>query len=65
VLYRELEKAPAGQVRMFKTQPHFRAQAGSTGAAFPAGNVQWFVKQCLRRINRLVDERRLHYSRNR
>lgn len=65
VLFGELEKPPACQVRMFKTQPHFHAQAGSTGMAFPTGNFQWFVKQCLRRINRLVDERRLHYSRNR
>jgi hypothetical protein len=48
---------------MFKTQPHFRAQAGSTGLAYPSGHLQWFIKQCLRRINRLVDERRLHYSR--
>ena len=61
VLFRELEKLPAGQVRMFKTQPHLRAQAGSTGMAFPTGNLQWVVKQCLRRVNRLVDERRLRY----
>jgi len=63
VLFRELAKLPAGQVRMFKTQPHLRAQAGSTGAAYPTGNFQWLVKQCLRRVNRLVDERRLHYIR--
>jgi hypothetical protein len=65
VLYRELEKLPAGQVRTFKTQPHLSARAGFTGIKFPAGNFQWLVKQCLRRINRLADERRLHYSRNR
>jgi hypothetical protein len=63
VLFRELQKPPVRQVRMFKTQPHFRAQAGSTGLAYPSGHLQWFIKQCLRRINRLVDERRLHYSR--
>lgn len=63
VLFRELGKLPAGRVRMFKTQPHLRALAGSTGAEFPTGNFQWLVKQCLRRLNRLVDERRLHYVR--
>jgi len=62
VLFRELEKLPAGLVRVFKTQPHLRAQAGSTGKAFPAGKFQWFVKQCLRHANRLVDERRLRYT---
>jgi hypothetical protein len=63
VLFRELAKPTACQVRVFKTQPHLRAQAGSSGMAYPSGNFQWFIKQCLRRINRLVDERRLHYSR--
>ncbi len=61
VLFRELEPLPAGQVRLFKTQPRFRAQAGSSGTAFPTGKFQWLVKQCLRRVNRLVDERRLRY----
>ena len=65
VLFRELAKAPAGRVRFFKTQPRLRAQAASTGAAFPTGKFQWFVKQCLRRLNRLVDDRRLLYSGNR
>lgn len=62
VLFRELEKLPAGQVRMFKTQPHLRAQSGSTGTVFPAGKFQWFIKQCLRRANCLVDERHLRYT---
>jgi hypothetical protein len=61
VLFRELEKLPAGLMRVFKTQPHLRAQAGSTSKAFPTGKFQWFVKQCLRHANRLVDERRLRY----
>ena len=62
VLFRELEKPTACQVRLFETQPHLRAQAGSSGVAYPSGNFQWSVKQCLRRINRLVDQRRLHYT---
>ena len=61
VLFRELEKVPAGQVRFFQTQPRLRAQAGSSGAAFPTGKFQWLVKQCLRRINCLMDERQLRY----
>ncbi|HEX5397475.1 MAG TPA: hypothetical protein VFY06_00310, partial [Verrucomicrobiae bacterium] len=65
VLFRELAKAPAGEVRFFTTQPRLHAQAASTGAVFPTGRFQWFVKQCLRRLNRLVDDRRLLYSGNR
>jgi hypothetical protein len=61
VLFRELQKLPAGQVRLFQTQPRLRAQAGTSGTAFPTGKFPWFVKQCLRRVNRLVDERRLRY----
>ena len=61
VLFRELQKFPAGQVRLFQTQPRLRAQAGTSGTTFPTGKFQWFVKQCLRRVNRLVDERRLRY----
>jgi hypothetical protein len=61
VLFRELEKLPVGQVRFFKNQPRFQAQAGSSGKAFPTGKLQWFAKQGLRHINRLVDKRYLRY----
>jgi hypothetical protein len=63
VLFRALAKMPASEVRLFKTQPLFHAVAGATGTAYPRGYSQWLVKQCLRHLNRLVDERRLHYSR--
>lgn len=63
VLFRELEKLPQSPNRLFKTQPRLRALAGSTGNPFPAGKFQWLVKQSLRRLNRLVDERRLWYTR--
>ncbi len=63
VLYRELEKPPCPPVRFFKTQPRLRASAGSTGNPFPTGKFQWLAKQSLRRINRLMDERRLWYAR--
>jgi hypothetical protein len=63
VLFRALEKISPGQVRIFKTQPDFRARLGSTGNPLPSGSFQWFTKQCLRRVNHLVDERRLLYVR--
>ncbi len=63
VLFRALMRVPGGQMRCFKTQPRVRAQAGSSGAAFPTGRFQWLVKQCLRRVNRLFDQRHLWYSR--
>ena len=63
VLFRALEKISPGQVRIFKTQPDFLARLGSTGNTLPSGSLQWFAKQCLRRVNHLVDERRLLYVR--
>jgi len=63
VLFRELEKAPRPPVRCFKTQPRLCAVAGSTGNPFPTGKFQWLAKQTLRRLNRLVDERHLWYTR--
>ena len=63
VLFRALKNTPAGQVRFFKTQPRVHAQAGTSGSLFPTGRFQWFVKQCLRRLNRLLDERQLWYNR--
>jgi hypothetical protein len=63
VLFRALEKILPGQARIFKTQPDFLARLGSTGNALPSGSMQWFAKQCLRRVNHLVDERRLLYVR--
>ncbi|MDR3457170.1 MAG: hypothetical protein P4N60_06960 [Verrucomicrobiae bacterium] len=63
VLFRALGKISPGQVRIFKTQPDFLARLGSTGNVLPSGSLQWFAKQCLRRVNHLVDERRLLYVR--
>jgi hypothetical protein len=63
VLFRGLEKISPGRVRIFKTQPDFRVRLGSTGSPLPSGSLQWFAKQCLRRVNHLVDERRLLYVR--
>ncbi len=63
VLFRELEKAPRPLVRFFKTQPRLQASAGSTGQPFPSGKLQWLAKQSLRRMNRLLDQRRLWYAR--
>jgi hypothetical protein len=63
VMFRALEKMPASEVRLFQTQPHLHAVAGTTGAAYPRGKFQWAVKQGLRRLNRLVDQRSLHYAR--
>jgi hypothetical protein len=61
VLFRQLAQAPAGQVRLFQTQPRLRAIAGTSGAAFPSGRFQWLAKQCLRALNRLVNRRYLLY----
>ena len=63
VLFRRLEKVPAGQVRIFKTQPDFQAKLGSTGADLPSGSFQWLAKQCLRRFNYLVNNQKLLYVR--
>jgi hypothetical protein len=63
VLFSELGKPPCPAVRFFKTQPRLRALAGSTGNPFPTGKFQWLAKQSLRRINRLLDQRRLWYAR--
>jgi hypothetical protein len=63
ILFRELKKASADEVRLFATQPRIAAIAGSSGAAFPTGRSQWLVKQTLRSVNRLVDRRYLWYTR--
>jgi hypothetical protein len=60
VLYRQLRGAKA--VRFFKTQPRISATAGGSGAPFPTGRGQWICKQVLRRLNQLVDQRYLWYS---
>jgi hypothetical protein len=62
VLFRRLASLPAADVHLFKTQPRLQAVAGTTGATYPTGRLQWTVKQFLRRLNRLVDRRRLFYS---
>jgi len=61
VLFRTLAPMSEGEVQLFKTQPRIYAAAGDSGAVFPRGQFQWLVKQCLRRLNRLVDKRRLRY----
>jgi len=63
VLFREFQKTPAAQVCSFKTQPRISAVAGTSGATFPTGIFQWRLKQSLRWLNRLADQRRLWYSR--
>ena len=65
VLFRVLAQMPASQVRMFKTQPHLQAVAGSSGTVYPSGHFQWLVKQCMRSLNWLVDKRCLRYSHSR
>jgi hypothetical protein len=61
VLFRKLKTVPAGEVRLFVTQPRITAIAGSSGAAFPSGRSQWLGKQMLRNLNRLVDRKYLWY----
>jgi hypothetical protein len=61
VLFRKLKTAPAGEVRLFVTQPRITAIAGSSGAAFPSGGGLWLGKQMLRNLNRLVDRKYLWY----
>ncbi len=63
VIFRKLKCVPGRQLRCFKTQPRIHVDAGSSGKAFPSGRLQWFTKQCLRRLNQLVDRRQLWYSR--
>jgi hypothetical protein len=63
VLFRRLQQLPKEKLRAFKTQPDFIARLGSTGRNLPSGGFQWLAKQCLRRINHLVDERHLFYVR--
>jgi len=62
VLFRHLAPRPAADVQLFKTQPRLQAVAGTDGATYPTGQLQWTVKQCLRRLNRLVNRRYLLYS---
>ena len=63
VLFQQLKYLPASDVRFFRTQPRIKATAGSSGAAFPTGKVQWFCKQLLRNANRLIDRQRLWHAR--
>jgi hypothetical protein len=62
VLYRRLAPLPPADVQLFRTQPRVQAVAGTTGATYPTGRLQWMVKQGLRQLNRLVDRRHLLYS---
>lgn len=61
VLFRQLKGRPAAEVHLFKTQPRMNALAGSSGAVFPIGRGQWWCKQNLRRLNRLMDRQYLWY----
>jgi len=63
MLFRQLQGRPAAEVHLFKTQPRIHALAGTSGAAFPVGRCQWWCKQNLRRLNRLVDRQYLWYAR--
>jgi hypothetical protein len=62
VLFRALKSERSNHVQSFSTQPRIRARAGSSGAAFPSGPLQWSLKQALRRFNRLFDRRYLWYA---
>lgn len=62
IVFRELGKIPDAPVRFFKTQPRLQACDGSSGIPFPAGKFQWLAKQSLRRLNYLIDRRRLWYA---
>jgi hypothetical protein len=57
VLFQKLKNIPTGTVRLFKTQPRLMATDGSSGTAFPSGRSQWFGKQILRSLNRLLDQK--------
>ena len=61
-LTHELENIPRPPVRLLKTQPRLQAYDGSSGTPFPAGRFQWLLKQGLRSLNRIVDQRRLWYA---
>jgi hypothetical protein len=63
VLFRQLRGRPEAEVHSFKTQPRMDALAGSSGMAFPNGRAQWWCKQKLRRLNRLIDRQYLWYPR--
>jgi hypothetical protein len=65
ILFRTLAKMPASQVQLFRTQPRIQAVSGATGAVYPSGSWQWLAKQCLRRLNRVVNRRRLLYANSR
>lgn len=62
VLFRELKGLPSSQVRAFATQLRLQATVGTSGQPFPVGRGQWFGKQILRRMNRLIDRQYLWYS---
>lgn len=62
VVFRELRGASTTEARFFRTQPRIAAVAGSSGAAFPTGRVQWLFKQVLRRANLLFDRQYLWYA---
>jgi hypothetical protein len=65
VLFRHLAQLPAGQAKLFKTQPRIQGISGTTGIAYPSGRFQWLVKQGLRSLNRMVNQRQLLYTRSR
>ncbi len=62
VLFQELKNVKAGEVRSFATQPLIEAIVGSSGLPFPTGRSQWYGKQILRRLNRMIDKKYLWYS---
>jgi hypothetical protein len=62
-LFAKLKRVTTEEARFFKTQPRLQARAGTDGSVFPTGRGQWLFKQGLRRLNRLVDQQQLWYSR--
>ena len=63
VLFRSLGQMDASSAKSFGTQPRLSGTWGSTGRRMNPGFFPFFVKACLRRINRLFDARYLWYPR--
>ena len=61
VMFQVLRNAPGDEVKAFAHQPRLLAISGATGDAFPSSRWQWFAKQTLRSLNRLIDQRYLWF----
>jgi hypothetical protein len=61
MMFRTLCNVPRNEVKAFAHQARLLAISGSTGDAFPSSRGQWLVKQTLRSLNRLIDQRYLWF----